>query len=213
MLRMPYPLELDVAIDTMFPTTNSSGALVAPVVGAGATLVLRRLSDGDELTLASGTDYVLNADSVDGRHKLLFTLDSTLDDSSESAKFFVESETYHLMFVTTDEAVTVDGTNVVGYPILEFKTAPVGAVNVTHIDGTVAAQTSEPPTEAEIAAEVLSELAASIAKVNALYARFYNKVTKDASNITVYDTDGITPLTTQAYTEGTTDTVNAPTVD
>lgn len=212
MKRCPFPLKLDTAIDTVFPTTNSSGALVAPVVGDGATLVLRRLSDGDELTLDSGTDYVLNADSIDGRHKLLFTLDSTIDDSSESAKFFVESETYHLMFVTSDAAVTVDGTNVIGYPILEFKTAPIGAVNVTHIDGTVAVQTSAPPTEAEIAAEVLSELDATITKLNALYARFYNKVTKDASNITVYDTDGTTPLTVQAYTEGATDTVNAPTV-
>lgn len=212
MKRCPFPLKLDTAIDTVFPTTNSIGALVAPVVGAGATLVLRRLSDGDELTLDSGTDYVLNADSVDGRHKLLFTLDSTIDDSSESAKFFVESETYHLMFVTTDETVTVDGTSVVGYPILEFKTAPVGAVNVTHIDGTATVQTSEPPTEAEIAAEVLSELAASIAKVNALYARFYHKVSKTATDIIVYNTDGVTPLTTQAYTEGATDTVNAPTV-
>ena len=100
---------------------------------------------------------------------------------------------------------------------MEIKIAPqevdlvkVGGADITSGTPDVNVVTVAEDAKEEISAEIMADLASAITKLEALYARFYHKVSKTATDIIVYDTDGLTPLTTQAYTEGTTDTVNAP---
>ena len=128
---------------------------------------------------------------------------------------FVAGTRYRL----TLEDAEVGGESIDGITIMEIKIAPqevdlvkVGGADITSGTPDVNVATVDAAAKEEISAEIMADLASTIAKLEALYARFYHKVSKTATDIIVYDTDGVTPLTTQAYTEGATDTVNAPTV-
>lgn len=197
-------------VDTLsFNTFDSTDTLAAITQASGGTLRLKAYDIAeaeDAVTLdgdAKGSDWSNGAGGV-GIHTV------TIDPDD-----FVAGTRYRL----TLENAEVGGESIDGITIMEIKIAPqevdlvkVGGADIESGTPDVNVATVDAAAKEEISAEIMADLASTIAKLEALYARFYHKVSKTATDIIVYDTDGVTPLTTQAYTEGATDTVNAPTV-
>lgn len=197
-------------VDTLsFNTFNPPDTLAAITEASGGALRLKAYDiegvkeavtlDGDD----KGSDWSNGAGGV-GIHTV------TIDPDD-----FVAGTRYRL----TLEGAEVGGESIDGITIMEIKIAPqevdlvkVGGADITSGTPDVNVVTVAEDAKEEISAEIMDDLAAAITKLEALYARFYHKVSKTATDIIVYNTDGVTPLTTQAYTEGATDTVNAPTV-
>ena len=196
-------------VDTLsFNTFNPPDTLAAINEASGGTLRLKAYDiEGVAATVTldgtGGSDWSNGAGGV-GIHTV------TIDPDD-----FVAGTRYRL----TLENAEVGGESIDGITIMEIKIAPqevdlvkVNGADITSGTPDVNVATVDAAAKEEISAEIMADLASTIAKLEALYARFYNKVSKTATDIIVYDTDGVTPLTTQAYTEGATDTVNAPTV-
>ena len=196
-------------VDTLsFNTFNPPDTLAAITEASGGTLRLKAYDiEGVEDTVTlDGVAKV--SDWSNGGVTGIHTITIDPDD-------FVAGTRYRL----TLEDAEVGGESIDGITIMEIKIAPqevdlvkVGGADIESGTPDVNVATVDAAAKEEISAEIMADLASTIAKLEALYARFYHKVSKTATDIIVYDTDGVTPLTTQAYTEGATDTVNAPTV-
>ena len=196
-------------VDTLsFNTFDSTDTLAAITQASGGTLLLKAydIAGVEEAVTLDGDDKV--SDWSNGGATGIHTITIDPDD-------FVAGTRYRL----TLEDAKVGGESIDGITIMEIKIAPQ-EVDLVKVNGTditsgtpdVNVVTVAEDAKEEISAKIMDDLAAAIVKLEALYARFYHKVSKTATDIIVYDTDGVTPLTTQAYTEGATDTVHAPTV-
>ena len=196
-------------VDTLsFNTFDSTDTLAAITQASGGALLLKAydIAGAEDAVTLDGDDKVSNWSNGGATGIHTITIDP--DD-------FVAGTRYRL----TLENAEVGGESIDGITIMEIKIAPqevdlvkVGGADIESGTPDVNVATVDAAAKEEISAEIMADLASTIAKLEALYARFYHKVSKTATDIIVYDTDGVTPLTTQAYTEGATDTVNAPTV-
>lgn len=193
-------MEVYQAGETVYSQFNTRDGDGAPITWAGSPAVAVR-KDAATATTTDGVSLVVDSGSVTGLHTLTI-------DTSQNGTFYATGHEFSVIVT----AGTVDGTSVVGEVVLRFRLGEVPA-DVQAWDGGALPVPAEAGDEMDLVdapnstavAVIQSGLAtpgdipdisalALEATVAALIGALHISQGSETCNYTVYDTDGVTPL-------------------